>query len=322
MLLLGDNNATNGKGDLRIFHDGTESIIWDNGTGGIVLQSASSAIEMRAIKQPGGGGTDTEVMLKATPGGSIDLYEDGTKRLETTNVGATVTGELTSTTLKVNGLTTVQQLDVFNSTSATQQTFLNPGGIELKKSIDYRDDGTTPNAGPFIDFIRAGDSDHDARIQMDASGGGSGSQDGDLVFYTPTSGSLPADGAVTERFRVQRDGAKVTGELRVTGDIIGFYAASDKNLKDNITPIEDPLAKVLSISGNTFNWNDKSEFEGQGDTGVVAQEIEALGLPGIVKDQESGHKSVQYHKLVPLLIEAIKELSTKVENLEQKLQDK
>ena len=157
---------------------------------------------------------------------------------------------------------------------------------------------------------------------MDASGGGSGSQDGDLVFYTPTSGSLPADGAVTERFRVQRDGAKVTGELRVTGDIIGFYAASDKNLKDNITPIEDPLAKVLSISGNTFNWNDKSEFEGQGDTGVVAQEIEALGLPGIVKDQESGHKSVQYHKLVPLLIEAIKELSTKVENLEQKLQDK
>ena len=95
-----------------------------------------------------------------------------------------------------------------------------------------------------------------------------------------------------------------------------------RNLKDNITPIEDPLAKVLSISGNTFNWNDKSKFEGQGDTGVVAQEIEALGLPGIVKDQESGHKSVQYHKLVPLLIEAIKELSTKVENLEQKLQDK
>ena len=164
---------------------------------------------------------------------------------------------------------------------------------------------------------------------MDATGGGSGTQDGEIIFFTPDgTGPLPRDGStdngngrVTEAFRVQRGGAAVTGELQVSGDIIAFYSASDENLKDNITPIEDPLAKVLSISGNTFTWKEGNSHQGE-DTGVVAQEIEALGLPGIVKDQDSGHKSVQYHKLVPLLIEAIKELSTKVENLEQKLQDK
>ena len=99
-------------------------------------------------------------------------------------------------------------------------------------------------------------------------------------------------------------------------------SASDEKLKDNITPIEDSISKVSSISGNTFNWNEKSEFEGKLDTGVIAQEVEKLGLPGIVEDQESGYKKVHYYKLVPLLIESVKELSARVEILEQPILDK
>ena len=93
-------------------------------------------------------------------------------------------------------------------------------------------------------------------------------------------------------------------------------------MKDNITPIENSLAKVLSISGNTFNWNEASKWEGKADTGVVAQEVEALGLPGLTDIREDGTHAVRYEKLVPVLIEAIKELSAKVDNLEQKLSDK
>ena len=269
----------------------------------------------------------------------VILYRGGQQRFETTKVGATLTGELTLNSLNIPpsagnlGLATAPHFRALNTDFATQQTDIIPGGIELTKQVDYKDDGTTPNAGPYIDFRRAGvddaGADYDARIQMDATGGGTGTQDGEIVFFTPDgTGPLPRNGAidngngvVSEAFRVQRGGAAVTGELQVSGDIIAFYSSSDKNLKDNITPIEDPLAKVLSISGNTFTWKEGNSYQGE-DTGVVAQEIEALGLPGIVKDQDSGHKSVQYHKLVPLLIEAIKELSTKVENLEQKLQDK
>ena len=106
------------------------------------------------------------------------------------------------------------------------------------------------------------------------------------------------------------------GELRCNDDIVAFFAsASDQNLKDNITLIEDPLAKVLSISGNTFNWNEKSAREGTLDTGVIAQQVEALGLPGLVKTKEDGFKTVHYDKLIPLLIEAIKELNAKVDAL-------
>ena len=111
----------------------------------------------------------------------------------------------------------------------------------------------------------------------------------------------------------------ITGILSVTDDITAFYS-SDERLKDNITPIEDPLAKVLSISGNTFDWNDKSSHTGK-DVGVIAQEIEKV-LPEIVKTRDNGYKAVQYEKLTALLIEAVKELSAKVEKLEQKLSDK
>ena len=51
------------------------------------------------------------------------------------------------------------------------------------------------------------------------------------------------------------------------------------------------------------------------DTGVVAQEIEALGLPGVTTVRDDGTHAVNYEKLIPLLIEAIKELSNKVDAL-------
>jgi hypothetical protein len=117
----------------------------------------------------------------------------------------------------------------------------------------------------------------------------------------------------------------ITGILSVSDDITAFWT-SDERLKDNITPIDDPLAKVLSISGNTFDWNEKSNKSGH-DVGVIAQEIEKV-LPEAVVTRDNGYLAVDYHKVVPLLIEAVKELTAKVESLEydfaslQKLLDK
>ena len=93
-------------------------------------------------------------------------------------------------------------------------------------------------------------------------------------------------------------------------------------MKDNISPIKQALDKVKSLSGNTFNWNEASKWEGKADTGVIAQEVEALGLPGLTDVREDGTHAVRYERLVPVLIEAVKELSDKVDNLEQKLSDK
>ena len=101
-------------------------------------------------------------------------------------------------------------------------------------------------------------------------------------------------------------GVLITGDLNVTGDITAFYT-SDERLKDNITPIDDPLAKVISISGNTFDWNQNSNKSGH-DVGVIAQEIKEI-LPEAVTERDNGYLAVDYYKVIPLLIEAIKELS-------------
>ena len=126
-----------------------------------------------------------------------------------------------------------------------------------------------------------------------------------------------------QRLETTSDGVKIgylgetDGNLVCMGDITAF-ASSDERLKDDIVPIPNALDKVLSISGNTFNWNAASSKEGQEDTGVIAQEIEKLGLPGVTTIRETGTHAVNYEKLVPLLIEAIKELSTKVDALSNK----
>ena len=111
-------------------------------------------------------------------------------------------------------------------------------------------------------------------------------------------------------------GGSNTPELKCFGDITAF-ATSDVTLKENITPISNAVDKVLSISGNTFTWNKKSAYNGEEGTGIIAQEIEALGLPGLTTTRENGTKAVRYDRLVPLLIEAIKELSNKVKSLEK-----
>ena len=107
-----------------------------------------------------------------------------------------------------------------------------------------------------------------------------------------------------------------TAEFKCKGDITAF-ASSDATLKKNITPISNAVDKVLSISGNTFTWNEKSIYNGEEGTGIIAQEIEALGLPGVTETRQDGTKAVRYDRLVPLLIEAIKELSNKVKSLEK-----
>ena len=125
----------------------------------------------------------------------------------------------------------------------------------------------------------------------------------DIASTNKTSGALVITG-----------GVGIGGALNVGSDITAF-AASDKRLKDNITPIPNALDKVLSLSGNTFDWNQASDYEGQGGTGVIAQEVEALDLPGVTSIRDDGTHAVRYDRLVPLLIEAIKELKAEVDEL-------
>ena len=151
-----------------------------------------------------------------------------------------------------------------------------------------------------ISFRNAADTQQLA--QFNEGGGVELYNSGGLRLKTLSDGVEIGDGATANN-----------GELYVRGDITAYYT-SDRTLKDNIVPIPNALDKVISISGNTFDWNTSAKKEGS-EVGVIAQEIEALGLPGITTIRDDGKYAVRYEKLVPLLIEAIKELSAKVDAL-------
>ena len=105
-------------------------------------------------------------------------------------------------------------------------------------------------------------------------------------------------------------------QIEASGDVIAF-GSSDERLKDNIQPITEPLWKVSQIGGYTFDWNDKQDtYEGH-DVGVVAQEIHKV-LPEVVAERSNGYLGVKYEKIVPLLIESIKELKKEVDEIKQK----
>ena len=133
---------------------------------------------------------------------------------------------------------------------------------------------------------------------------------GTLAVQSTTNSTSKTTGGATFA-----GGVGINNDLHVGGDITAF-ASSDINLKENITIIPNALDKVKALTGNTFNWKSGSYNESlSDDTGVIAQEVEALGLPGITTTREDGTKAVRYERLIPVLIQAIKELSAKVDAL-------
>ena len=111
-----------------------------------------------------------------------------------------------------------------------------------------------------------------------------------------------------------------TGEIRATNEITAYYS-SDVALKENITTIENALSKINSLRGVEFDWT-QEHIESRGgedgyfvrkhDTGIIAQDVEKV-LPEIVAQRADGYKGVKYEKLMGLVIQAIKELSSKVD---------
>jgi hypothetical protein len=120
----------------------------------------------------------------------------------------------------------------------------------------------------------------------------------------------------------------VTGELRATNEITAYF--SDRRLKENVQIVDNAVVKVLSLTGITYTPNALAESYGYDRTkklaGLFADEVEAV-LPEAVRPapfDDAGHgvsksgenyKTVQYDKLIPLLVEAIKEQQKQINQL-------
>ena len=123
-----------------------------------------------------------------------------------------------------------------------------------------------------------------------------------------------------DSFGVGTAASGTTGEIRATNDVTAFYS-SDERLKENIVQLDRALDKVNSLRGVTFDWKDLTDEEQKtihshegSDIGVIAQEVQEQ-YPELVQQREHGYLAVDYQKLTAVLIEAVKELAAKVDEL-------
>lgn len=165
-----------------------------------------------------------------------------------------------------------------------------PGVLNVRNAIDLADN----------DFVRFGSGDdceffcNGSHMYIDLNSG---------------IGNLYIRDGTTTRYTFDDNGS-----FTATGNVTAY---SDIRLKENIEVIDDALGKVKQLRGVTFDRIDEDDLGRQ--TGLIAQEVEEV-LPEavITLEDEMQTKSVAYGNMVGLLVEAVKELSARIEELESR----
>ena len=113
---------------------------------------------------------------------------------------------------------------------------------------------------------------------------------------------------------------RINGNIQYTGSIT---AVSDVRLKQNVMQLEGALTNLMKLRGISFDWNPHEKtnlllMDGK-QIGMIAQEVEAV-YPELVQTNENGYKMVDYAKLTPILLEAIREQQAEIAALKADLE--
>ena len=113
----------------------------------------------------------------------------------------------------------------------------------------------------------------------------------------------------------------INGTFTATGDVVAYGTPSDIKWKENIKPIEDALDKVTKLEGVTFDWKEDSDTYSmvgiKEDIGFIAQDVKKV-IPEIVRENNSGDLSLRMNAVIPVLVQAIKELKEEINELKEK----
>lgn len=117
--------------------------------------------------------------------------------------------------------------------------------------------------------------------------------------------------------QVFQTGIFATNNFTASGDVTAnqFFASSDQQFKERIKPIENGLELVRKLRGTTYSFKQSGEFAkrnfpGGQRFGFIAQEMEKV-MPDAVKKQADGFYGVNYMEVIPVLVEAVKQLDAK-----------
>jgi hypothetical protein len=295
--------------DLVIYHDGSDSVIKDKGTGNLSVRTNGNFYLMNEA--------GTETIIRADVNGSVDLYYDNSKKIETTSAGVDISGGLVcspntagkdtfelSTNAVDEGRLRIKNVDTTTvQIRAGGDSYFNGGNVGIGTS--------SPGAKLSVSGLAAlanlgGGSTGSAALYVNSTSGHVGEliqvlKDGTTKMHMANDGKLGLGTSTPSEV------LHVVGSILATADITAY---SDDSLKTNVQVIDNAVGKVEQLRGVTF---DRIE-DGSTSTGVIAQELKEV-LPEAVHTDEQGVHSVAYGNVVGLLIEAIKEQQKQIDEL-------
>ena len=295
-------------------------ILSTNGTG-----SAPTWVAVGSVTA----GTSTQIQTVAQPGNAT-YYP---AFVSANNASATAMSVYTTSSFSINPATG-------NVTHSTTVSSVNTAGSHLTFAQPGASGQTT------IGFTFAGSPK--ATIRSDASNLIFDTFGGNFYFNNDygVSSALPfyvgsgiawygyTNGIQAPSFGVGTAPSGTAGEIRATNEITAYY--SDRRLKENVVVIDNAVEKVKSLNGITYTPNDVAVSFGYDKTvklvGLFADEVEAVlpeaTRPAPFDQDENGnsksgenYKTIQYEKVVPLLVEAIKEQQKTIETLLSELEN-
>ena len=331
--------------DANIRHDGNNTKFTHNGSGGLYIGADTFCLQ---------NGTHDENFICMTDNGSVELYHDNVKKLETTVNGVTISGDMVlngTDSIKVPAGTTAQRngsavngMFRYNTTTNEFEGYQNNawgavgGGTTINNNADNRiitGSGTadTLEAETTLTFnsgtlgLSTGDLTVDVAGRIDLSA----DDNGEVRLFDGASqyGQFKDD---SDRLRIESMISDADmlfvgndGGSEVTALTLDMSEAGAATFNNNVTAFSDARLKdnIETLEDGLAKVEQLRGVtytrDGKENIGVIAQEVEKI-LPEIVltADDEMGTKSVDYSRITAVLIEAVKELSAKVKKLENK----
>ncbi len=285
-----------------------------NATNGVVSGS-SQVIGILSSLNTYTGSNDTTNTTQNTRLTALEV--SASTALSTNNTQATSITNLNSATASL--MIETANLEAFSASALTRLSDLEGKDISITLTGDVTGTGTITNLAnvSFATTIAA----NSVALGTDTTGDYVASLvAGTGVTITNNSGegatpTVAIGQAVATSSSPTFAGLTINGAITATGDITAYYT-SDKRHKNNIQIIPNALQKVSKLNGVTWEWNDDVHevTKSTPKTGLIAQEVQEV-LPEVVKEREDGFLSLDYSKMMGLLVEAIKEQQIQIHKL-------